>query len=155
MEESHGEESKWREVENLDEKMKIKAFMRFGNDRKSWLPRGDPGVSPSPGGSYLVLISSFFWHEHLRPASHQVIDRWLDSLSLSCFVFTSHISSCLLSSFCLPLSVLLLSFFHFHECVHVHLHLLYRNTHTHPHTHSLRRTILTMKSFEFNKALFK
>ena len=152
MQESHGEESKWREVENLDEKMKIKAFMRFGNERKSWLPRGDPGVSPSPGKSYLVLISFFFWHEHLRPASQQVIDRWLDSLSLSCFVFTSHISSCLLSSFCLPLSVLL-SFFHFHECVHVHLHLLCGNTHT--HTHSLRWTILTMKTFEFNKALFK
>lgn len=131
MQESHGEESKWREVENLDEKMKIKAFMRFGNKRESQLPRGDPRVSPSPGGSYLVLISSF-WHEHLWPASQQVIDRWLDSLSLSCLVFTSHISSCLLSLFfCLPLAVLLLSFFHFHQCVHVHLYLLYGNTHTH------------------------
>ena len=115
-----GRKSRWKSRHSWD--LTIKGSLGSLEETQESLP-------PQEGVIWFWFPPSFD-NEHLWPASQQVIDRWLDSLSLSCLVFTSHISSCLLSSFfCLPLSVLL-SFFLCHECVHVHLYLLYRNTHT-------------------------
>lgn len=130
-EESHGEESKWREVENLDEKMKIMAFMRFGTrGSHSSLEETQESLHPLEG------VLWFWFPPFYTSISGQLLSRSLiDDLipSLSCLVFTSHISSCLLSLFflCLPLAVLLLSFFSFSSvCACSSVSIVWEHTHT-------------------------